>query len=198
MGLFADLERYLHRDDVIDPLVQIAIAHYQFEAIHPFSDGNGRVGRIMIPLFLYSRGVTTYPNIYVSEYLEGERRLYYDLLGLVSEEAKWIEWIRFFLEAVYQQTEATRKKVGEIELLYAKLRDQMRTMGSIYAHQMLDALFIQPIFSASTIKNLAKIENSQTLYTTIKKFIDAGIIEDVTPSRERKKIYAFRGLSDII
>lgn len=111
IGLFADLERYLHRDDVIDPLVQIAIAHYQFEAIHPFSDGNGRVGRIMIPLFLYSRGVTTYPNIYVSEYLEGERRLYYDLLGLVSEEGKWIEWIRFFLEAVYQQTETTRKKV---------------------------------------------------------------------------------------
>lgn len=74
----------------------------------------------------------------------------------------------------------------------------MRTIGSIYAHQMLDALFIQPVFSASTIKNLAKIENPQTLYTTIKKFVEAGIIEDITPLRERKKIYAFRGLSDII
>jgi len=99
-------------------LVKIAIAHYQFEAIHPFLDGNGRTGRLLIPLFIYERKITAHPNIYVSEFLEEHRSVYYDLLNAVSEKNEWIPWIRFFLEAIRKQTETSLKRVVKIEKLY--------------------------------------------------------------------------------
>ncbi|HEC93829.1 MAG TPA: Fic family protein, partial [Candidatus Kaiserbacteria bacterium] len=102
--LFSNMEKYIHAEDVIDPLVQIAIAHYQFEAIHPFIDGNGRVGRLLVPLFLYEKEVTAYPNIYISEFLEEHRDVYYELLRNVSEKNEWIPWITFFLDAISKQT----------------------------------------------------------------------------------------------
>lgn len=196
--LFSNLEKYLHSKDVVDPLVQIAIAHYQFEAMHPFMDGNGRVGRLLIPLFLYERGVTAYPNIYISEFMEAHRRIYYNLLRGVSENKDWISWIKFFLDAVYEQTKISLERVGKIEKLYKELKERMPEINSIYASNFLDALFIKPRFTAQSIKEISRITNNQTLYTLIEKFLKTNIIIDITPNQDRGKVYAFLDLIKII
>lgn len=197
-GLFSNLEKYIHSEDVIDPLVQIAIAHYQFEAIHPFMDGNGRVGRLLVPLFLHEKKITAYPNIYISEFLEENRDVYYKLLREVSEKENWIPWISFFLNAVFEQTTLTLERVVKIEKLYKDLKEQMPEINSIYANSFLDAIFIKPTFTAKSIKKVAKISNNQTLYTVIEKFVEFKIISDATPGKERNKIYTFLGLRKII
>lgn len=196
--LFSNLERYLHSEEAPDPVVQIAIAHYQFEAIHPFLDGNGRVGRIIIPLFLYEKEITTQPSIYVSEFLETHRQEYYDRLKAVSEKSEWIEWIRFFLLAVREQTNTTGKRVEEAVKLHKVLLDQSTEFNSIYAHSFIDALFERPVFTAQKIKKIAGIKNQQTLYNLLTKFTEAGIVSDITPDRERNKIYAFKKLLKIV
>jgi len=196
--LFSDMEKYLHSEDVIDPLVQIAIAHYQFEAIHPFMDGNGRVGRLLVPLFLYEKKVTAYPNIYVSEFLEEHRDVYYKLLRNVSEKEEWIPWITFFLDAISEQTKIALERVVKIEKLYKNLKEQMPQINSIYANSFLDAIFVRPTFTAGSIKKTSKISNNQTLYTVIDKFLEFKIITDVMPQKERNKIYNFSDLRKII
>lgn len=196
--LFSNLEKYIHSEEVVDPLVQIAIAHYQFETIHPFMDGNGRVGRLLVPLFLYEKKITAHPNIYISEFLETNRDIYYELLREVSEKESWIPWIKFFLDAVYGQTKLTLERVVKIEKLYKESKERMPEINSIYANFFLDALFIKPRFTVQSIKKLSKVSNNQTLYTLIGKFLKAKIIIDVTPKQERNKIYAFRDLVKII
>ena len=196
--LFSNLEKFIHSDEIVDPLVQIAIAHYQFEVIHPFMDGNGRVGRILIPLFLYEKGITAYPNIYISQFLEDNRDVYYRLLRSVSEKGEWLPWIKFFLEAVRKQTASTLDEVKIIEKLYKKLKEMMPNLNSFYANSFLDAIFIRPTFTAKTIKIDSKISNNQTLYTVIDKFVKAKIIQDLTPNQERNKIYRFTDLIKII
>ncbi len=196
--LFSNLEKYIHSEDVVDPLVQIAVAHYQFEAIHPFMDGNGRVGRLLIPLFLYEKKITAYPNIYISEFLEEHRDTYYELLRNVSEKGDWISWIKFFLEAVFKQTKISLDRVGKIEKLYRELKERMPEINSTYANSFLDAIFIRPTFSTKSIKKIAKISNNQTLYTIIEKFAEVGIIRDITPQRGRNRIYIFPDLRKII
>ncbi len=196
--LFSNLEKFIHSDEIVDPLVQIAIAHYQFEAIHPFMDGNGRVGRILIPLFLYEKEITAYPNIYISQFLEDNRDVYYRLLRSVSEKGEWLPWIKFFLEAVRKQTASTLDEVKIIEKLYKKLKEMMPNLNSFYANSFLDAIFIRPTFTAKTIKIDSKISNNQTLYTVIDKFVKAKIIQDLTPNQERNKIYRFTDLIKII
>lgn len=102
--LYSNFDRYLNVEDAEkDPLIQIAVAHYQFEAIHPFNDGNGRVGRLLIPLFLYQRNILSRPYMYVSKYFEEHRRDYYDLLADVSYKDAWTPWIRFFLNGLTEQ-----------------------------------------------------------------------------------------------
>ncbi len=196
--LFSNLEKYIHTKDVLDPLIQIAIAHYQFEAIHPFMDGNGRVGRLLVPLFLYEKKITAYPNIYISEFLEEHRDIYYKLLRNVSEKEEWIPWISFFLDAIYGQTKITLDRVAKIEKLYKSLKELMPKVGSIYANAFLDAIFIKPTFSAKSIKQVSKISNNQTLYTVIEKFVELKIIIDATPNKSRNKIYIFSDLRRII
>jgi len=197
-NLFSNLERYIHSKEVIDPLVQIAIAHYQFEAIHPFMDGNGRVGRLLVPLFLYEKKITAYPNIYISEFLEENRDVYYELLREVSEKGNWISWIKFFLDAVFAQTKITLERVVKIEKLYKDLKERMPEINSIYANAFLDAIFVKPTFTTKAIKKVSKISNNQTLYTVIEKFIELKIIIDATPKKERNKIYVFSDLRKII
>jgi len=197
-SLFSNLGKYIHSEDVIDPLVQIAVAHYQFEAIHPFMDGNGRVGRLLVPLFLYEKKVTAYPNIYISEFLEDHRDTYYELLGDVSENGNWIPWIKFFLDAVAEQTKIMLERVEKIESLYKDLKERMPEINSIYANSFLDAIFITTAFNAKSIKTVSGISNNQTLYTVIEKFIEHKIIAELVPGKARNKIYVFWDLLKIL
>ncbi|HEY4487016.1 MAG TPA: Fic family protein [Candidatus Paceibacterota bacterium] len=197
-ALMSNLEKYLNTKSTRDPLVQIAIGHYQFEAIHPFLDGNGRVGRLLISLLLYKFGILTHPFIYLSEFFEEHRRDYYDLLRGVSEQGQWSEWINFFLRGVATQARKARESAEQIEKLHVQLRERVSGLHSVYAHQLLDAIFARPIFSATTIAPRARIKNRQTLLNVIAKFEKAGIIIDKFPHRKRKKIYYFEDLMSIL
>ena len=170
-------EKYIHAEDK-DPLVQLAIVHAQFEIIHPFVDGNGRLGRILIPLFLFQKKWLSHPLFYISAYLEAHRDTYYDRLFGVSETQAWEDWIIFFLQAVEAQAEANTAKARAIMRLYEGMkRDIPQITRSQHAIQAIDAMFRKPIFntadftdalgvtraSASTMLNRLKAENIVTV-----------------------------------
>ncbi len=197
-NLISNLAKYMNNDDQPDRLVQAAIMHYQFEAIHPFADGNGRVGRILIPLYLYEKKITAHPNLYVSEFLERHRRDYYEKLNGVSERDEWIEWIQFFLRAVREQATISKARVDNVEKLYKSLHERLPEFNSIYASSFLEALFSQPTFTPLTLGKIAKIQNNQTTYNLVQKFVKAGLISELTPERERNKLYFFDPLFEIL
>lgn len=192
--LFSNLEKYLNSDDEKDKLVQIAIGHYQFEAIHPFVDGNGRMGRLLITLFLFNKGILTKPFLYVSEFFEEHRQDYYDLLRGVSEKGDWQSWILFFLRALDSQAKKVQKVSQDILDLYHREKEKMDEMNSMYAQSLLDAIFIQPIFTSRNIRARTHIKNTQTLFNLINKFVRAGIIIDLRPGNKRNKVYGFNRL----
>jgi Fic family protein len=196
--LFSNFEKYLNADKEKDLLVQIAVAHYQFEAIHPFLDGNGRVGRLIISLFLYERQLLSHPFLYLSEFFEEHREDYYELLRSVSGKGKWEAWIRFFLTALAAQAEAAEKTGKAILDLHAKYKEKIVNVNSVYAMNLLDAIFIHPIFRTASIRKDAKIKNTQTFFNLIAKFLDAGIIKDMTPKKRRNKVYAFDELIKLL
>jgi len=143
------LKKYMQTDDE-DVVVQTAIVHAQFELIHPFSDGNGRIGRLLIPLFLYSKGRLTRPMFYMSEYLEAHRDLYYEKLRRISEHKDWNGWVEFFLVAVKQQAKFNSEKVKQILQLYNQMKEEITLLTrSQYSIQILDFLFDKPIFTPS-------------------------------------------------
>ncbi|MFT4579728.1 MAG: Fic family protein [Nitrospinales bacterium] len=133
-------------------LLQTAIIHAQFELIHPFKDGNGRIGRILIPLFLYQKKQLSQPMFYLSEYLEAHRDEYYQRLGNISEQQDWNGWIAFFLSAITHQAKENSQRVKEIMALYdemkVKVHEVTRSQYSVY---LLDAIFSKPIFSSSDL-----------------------------------------------
>lgn len=193
--LYSNFDRYFNIPEAEqDPLVQLAVAHYQFEAIHPFNDGNGRVGRLLIPLFLYRRKILSKPYVYVSKYFEEHRRDYYDLLADVSYKNAWIPWIRFFLNGLTEQAADASSLVRDILELQHKFHTALSDFHSPYALNLLDALFAYPICSTAQMRILGKIKNTQTLLNLIKKFIKADILVDISPARKRNKTYAFSPL----
>lgn len=195
--LFSNLEKYIHSEEK-DVLVQIGIAHYQFEAIHPFEDGNGRIGRLIISLMLYQKKLLSYPFIYLSEFFEEHRRDYYDLLRGVSEKEDWESWLAFFLRGIEVQAEKSMETCQKILDLHESLKLRMTEMSSRYAHDFLDAIFMSPYFTSKNLRYWSHIKNTQTLFTMIGKFKDAGIITDLRPTRRRNKIYYFGELLKII
>lgn len=196
--LFSNLVRYMHDEQQPDVLAQTAIMHYQFEAIHPFADGNGRVGRILIPLYLYERAITTCPNLYISEFLEMHRRDYYERLNAVSEKGEWIEWITFFLRAAREQARISKERVEKVEALHKNLRERLPQFNSTYASAFLEALFSNPIFTPLSIGKAANIQSAQTIYNLVAKFADAKLLTDLMPERERSKRYSFGPLLSIL
>ena len=155
-GLY-NWEKYLHADDK-DVMVQLAIVHAQFEILHPFMDGNGRIGRILIPLFLYHKEIIHQPVFYMSQYLESKRQIYYDALKSISESNSWTKWITFFLEGVVEQAEKNILQTRNIIRLYDQMKITMaEKTHSQWAIQCLDYIFSQPIFNASDFNQDAKM-----------------------------------------
>ncbi len=142
-------ERYLATDD-IDVLVQAAVVHAQFELIHPFQDGNGRIGRLLIPLFLYQKRTLATPMFYLSEYLESHRDLYYARLRGISQEGDWTAWLEFFLDAIMVQARTNTLRVRAILDLYERMKSRITELTrSRHALKVLDSLFDRPIFQSS-------------------------------------------------
>ncbi len=195
--LFSNLERYIHTEER-EALVQIGVAHYQFEAIHPFEDGNGRIGRLLISLMLFQKKLLSYPFIYLSEFFEEHRREYYDLLLGVSEKGDWESWLKFFLRGINIQAQKAQEVSQRILDLHMSLNSRITEFNSRYAHHFLDELFSNPYFSSHTIKDRTGIKNVQTVFTLIAKFLNAGVIIDMTPQKKRNKIYCFNELLKIL
>jgi len=152
--LMSNLEKYIHEEEK-DTLVQLAIVHAQFEMIHPFADGNGRVGRMIMPLFLLFKNVLSSPMFYISGYFESHRDEYYGGLQGISESGDWEGWICYFLDAVVKQSRENIRKAKDIHTLYNAKKERIRSVThSQYSVQALDFLFISPVFnSADFVKN---------------------------------------------
>ena len=150
-------EQYAH-DDAPDRLVQLAILHAEFEALHPFLDGNGRLGRMLVPLFLWQTGLIRQPMFYISAYFEARRDAYYDGLLSVSRDDGWTGWCRFFLEAIRVQAEDNLTKAQGILALYEEMKRRIPAMTrSHHAMRAIDWIFERPIFRTSDFVNSAGI-----------------------------------------
>ncbi len=196
--LFSNLEKYLNSDEEKDKLVQIAIAHYQFEALHPFLDGNGRVGRLIVSLFLYEKKLLSHPFLYLSEFFEEHRQEYYGLLRGVSEKQDWESWIKFFLNALAEQAKKAEEIGRAILALHAVYKEKIIDTNSVYAINLLDAIFIRPIFTTASLRKYVKIKNTQTFFSLVGKFVEIGILEEVKPEKKRNKVYIFKELIKLL
>jgi len=193
--LMSNLEKYIHSEEK-DFLVQLAIIHAQFEMIHPFMDGNGRVGRMIMPLFLYFKKAIYYPSFYLSEYLESHRDEYYKALLDISENNNWESWINFFLLAVVEQSKKNIIKAKKIISLYEQKKQRITALTkSQFSIKILDALFMTPIFLSQDFIQLSKIPKASA-------FRYIGILEKngvISSNKKRKnKLYFFNKLLDIV
>lgn len=178
-------ESYLSYEDV-DPVIQAAIVHAQFEIIHPFLDGNGRLGRLMVPLFLFQRRTLAYPMFYLSEYLEANRDEYYERLNAISRNQDWTGWIHFFLKAVVKQAEANSEKARGISALYDLMKDRIQeATHSQFAITLLDSLFNKPVFTSSYLMQRTGIQRN-TIMTLLRQMKEAGIVRILIEGRGRR------------
>jgi Fic family protein len=185
--------------DSEDPILQTAIAHAQFEIIHPFRDGNGRIGRMLIPLILYKRKSLFRPMFYMSAYLEEHRDEYYDRLLGITRSSDWQGWIRFFLQAVVIQAEANTEKVRRIRDLYeATKKAVVDITHSQFSIGAVDALFGQPIISGVRFGQVGGFANRVTANNMLRQLEAHGIIKRIRPGSGRTPaMYAFLKLIDI-
>jgi len=146
-------EDFLKTNDYPDKIVQLGLLHAQFEILHPFEDGNGRVGRLIIPLLLYWKGLISRPSFYLSEYLERNRDEYYDRLLMITKNNDWSGWVDFFLTTVIQQANINIDKAQKLLNLYSEMKDKfIQATKSQYAILALDAFFRQPIITTTKFK----------------------------------------------
>ena len=190
-------ENYIHAD-APDRLVQLAIVHAEFEAIHPFLDGNGRLGRLIVPLFLHSHGLLSQPNFYLSAYLEAHRDEYYDRLLAISRDGDWTGWVAFFLRAVIAQAEVNIAKARAILKLHEELRNWIvDATHSQYGIRALDWMFVHPIFKTPDFIEVAEIPGP-TARGIVRKLRDHGLLRELVPAAGRRPaILAFAELLNI-
>lgn len=192
----SNLEKYINDDfkDDIDPLIKIAVIHAQFESIHPFLDGNGRVGRILIMLYLLDKKVITKPTFFVSEELEKNKFKYYSMLNnLRTEEPKWEDWISFFLESVIRQAEKNITKLRKVEELYNEVCNYAEKNNIKIDY--VRAIFKRPMFMIKTLEKGLNVSYS-SVKTNIKKLMGNGKI--FTNENRRNTLYFFTDLLDIL
>lgn len=184
-------EAYLVKPDV-DVLLQCAVVHAQFELIHPFKDGNGHIGRLLIPLFLYQKRALASPMFYLSDYLEGHREAYYACLQAISRERDWTGWIAFFLEAITQQALSNTERVRAMMALYETMKQRIAELTrSQYAIAVLDTLFDRPIFQSSDFVQRSGIPKQSAL-PFLRALREAGVLQVLREgSGRRSAVLAF-------
>jgi len=197
MDALSNWEMYLHSDEK-DPLVQLAVLKAQFELIHPFLDGNGRIGRMLVPLILYSKKIISSPNFYISDYLERNRDTYHDRLLAISRDGDWNGWIDFFLQAVIEQADLNSMKARAILSLYDDMKTRIPDItGSRYSIQAIDAIFSRPIFNTREFSRISAIprESATKILSELK---DNDILEVLRQGQGRRPTtYIFASLIEI-
>lgn len=187
-------EAYVAGQDV-DVLVQCAVVHAQFELIHPFKDGNGRIGRLLIPLFLFQKQALASPMFYLSEYLERHRDMYYARLQAISQDGDWTGWIAFFLDALRQQALDNTARVRAMLALYVDMKRRIAELTrSQHAMAVLDALFDRPIFQSADFVQRSGIPKQSAL-PFLRTLREAGLLQVLREaSGRRPAVLAFRDL----
>ena len=195
-GLISNWERFLNTEDNIDPLIKCIIAHYQFEAIHPFGDGNGRIGRILMVLYLIQKEVLSYPILYISGYINKNRTEYYRLLNNVSAKEQWNEFIIYLLQGFYLQAKETKTSLMTAMKILHDTKELVKTKNpKIYSSDLIEVLFTNPIVSPVSLGRTLGIH-----YTTASRYLIAlnkiGIITDVVVGKYH--LYANKKLLNIL
>lgn len=189
---------YIASDLELDQLVQLAVIHAEFEALHPFKDGNGRLGRMIIPLFLYGRGILSGPNFYMSGYLEQRRDDYIARLRGISRDADWTSWCSFFLEGIVNQASDNQRKADQILRLHqSMLTHVVELTHSQYSNRAVDFLFSRPVFASNHF-----VANSGIPRPTALRFLSvlrkAGVLRTLREGAGRRTgIFAFPALLNI-
>ena len=183
--LLANWEQYVHAIDALDPLVRLAVAHYQFEAIHPFTDGNGRTGRVLNSLLLVQWGLLSTPILYLSRYIIANKGEYYRRLLAVTQEENWEPWLLFMVQGVEETAHWTSAKIDAVRrLVDATSRHVRQKLPKLYSYELVDVLFQQPY---SRIANLvsAKIAERQAASRYLKGLVSVGVLREQAVGREK-------------
>lgn len=183
--LLSNWANFLHQDDGIDPLIKMAVSHYQFEAIHPFTDGNGRTGRVLNVLYLIEQELLTLPTLYLSHYIVRNKTDYYRLLNEVTSDQAWEAWILYLLEGVAQTANMTTAKIAAVRELIEVTREHIiRKLPKIYSYELLTVIFEQPY---CRIKNLVEndIAKRQTASEYLKQLAGIGVLQEVQAGKEK-------------
>lgn len=195
--LMSDLEMFIHNEEIFVPhLIKIAIVHYQFETIHPFLDGNGRIGRLLIPLYLVSNGLLKKPSLYLSDFIEKNKNSYYEALTRVRTTDDIIHWLKFFLEAVISTAESGVQTFETILSIKQDMDEKIIQFGkkAHNASKLVELLYQKPIVNLANIVDELSIAKS-TANTLIKDFEKKEILKEVT-GHQRNKHYAFKRYLD--
>ena len=191
LDLMSDLESFLHLSDTEFPaLIKAALAHVQFESIHPFLDGNGRLGRLLITLLLVHDGVLSEPLLYLSLYLKTHRRTYYELLQRVREEGSWIQWLEFFLEGVRETSEQAASAAKDLLILFEKDQKLIATLGrpTASALRVHDYFQTRPVSSVQAASRHIENMSLPTIRKSIQHLVDLEILTEST-GKKRNQIY---------
>lgn len=191
-ALMSDLEKFWHDESITVPnLIRLAISHYQFETIHPFLDGNGRIGRLLVPLYLVSNGLLAKPSLYLSDFFERNRASYYDALMRVRVSNDMIHWVRFFLQGVAETATKGRNVFKEILALRTDAVHKLLSLGkrAPNAKQALNLLYRRPMLSATDLEHGLGVSHP-TANALLRDFIRLGILREITGAA-RHRLYVF-------
>jgi Fic family protein len=184
-GKLANWECYLHENKEIDPLIRMAVAHYQFEAIHPFTDGNGRTGRILNILFLIEAGLLELPVLYLSRFIMGNKDVYYQNLRKVTEKEAWEEWVLYMLAAVEETAKWTADKIRAVrELLDHTCEYARDKLPKIYNRELVEATFVQPYCRIQNVVDTGLVKR-ETASEYLKQLASVGVLEEQKHGREK-------------
>lgn len=193
----SQFEQYLHYSDDYDDIIKVAILHAEFESIHPFLDGNGRLGRLFIPLYLTEKKLLSSPSFYISSYFEKNRNSYYDLLLGVSKNGDWLSWCKFFVRGIEQQATENFERAQKIIDFYNKLKIKLPAMTrSQYGITALDYIFKNSYFSSTTFYNEVQIPKP-TAIRLLNIFVEKGVLVRLVGKGRKPSFYTFKKLIDI-
>jgi len=196
--LMSDLEKFANDDlNPLPDLIKIAIIHYQFETIHPFLDGNGRVGRLLIAIYLVSKGILKQPILYLSDFFENNRQLYYDNLMLARTQNNISQWLKFFLTGIIETAKKGVTTFDAILQLQKKLEIKLKTLGNrnINAQKVIDYLYTQPVINVSNVEAIIQ-KSYVTAYKLINDLEQLEILSEISGA-QRNKLYVFKDYLDL-
>lgn len=187
--LLANWERFLHNETTLDPLIRMAIGHYQFEAIHPFMDGNGRTGRILNTLFLIQENLLTLPILYLSRYIIQNKPSYYKLLLQVTREQAWEPWLLYIIKGIEETSIWTTAKIAAIRKLSEHTTQYVRAkLPKIYSHELVTLIFELPYCRISNLTE-AGIAKRQSASQYLKQLVEIGVLVEAPATKEKLFIH---------